>query len=972
MRSPIISTTANSISSGGTISGDLTIDGDLTVNGLGGYAYSEVLYGDMKIRSALSTIALEVEQNSNNTALLIDQNANRKAIEISSVSTEYPSLFIDHNNSGDDATNLTAVHIDYDRTVAGSGTAAHNDIGILLDVDSRSLGTSTVKGMDINVTGHADGTSTATGIDVTVASADTNYAALFNGGNVGIGVTAPKGTLHVNDVIIASSPAQQTGYFVLGDGTTGDKNHGMWRGTANSLVAGNHLNIGTRDGLHFMVSSHAFGSGTERMTIDSSGNVGINIQTPPNTLSVSPVQYTSTMNASQSGQNVTAASGTPFTAAMVGSQFIYADGTSSGAITALTSSTIVVVTTSQTVSAQLFKIHYQGLQVKSDGNVGIGTAAPSTSLHVVDADGSDIARLTTNKASATNAGSTLQLVSDDGATMISTHQLGKLLFGAAEDSSNTLHYGAGIVAYGTETWSSSQNGTDLVLEATADGATSRSEIMRLDGNSRISLSNNDAGESNTLFGYAAGLNMHADADLNTFIGHQVGNASMTSAAEGNVGVGAEALGALTSGNSNVCLGTSAGTSVLAGSDNVMIGRAAGSSTTAVGKTVIIGRVACNSNLTDDADGTVAIGYSALTALTSGQKNVAVGFQAMLENAIGDSNIALGYNALFGSHASVQNDNNIAIGSENYDGSVLAAMGGQWGGACLRNIAIGTGSMTGVMNGASDNIAIGDNALNDLTSGDENTIIGSYAGDAVTGGSKNTAIGKSSFTTSTGGAYNTSLGHSSLGLTANADYNTAVGYVAGYDNSTGNYNTFIGAFSNVDTNTDSYHVRLGHYGGVKFFTAQYTLSNSYVGTPAAGHAAHSNALFTIPAFSYVRAIYATVVTPGHATHNFTIEFDSTLNVASGSAVGGLEVLGASASTTHWLNRSYDTQDGASDIAASSGVGKKTWVALNKDADDSTGWVAADTGVYIVHAGSNQSTDAGTDPVIQLTVEYTGVS
>ena len=37
MKSLIISTTANSISSGGTISGDVTIDGDLTVIGDGGF-----------------------------------------------------------------------------------------------------------------------------------------------------------------------------------------------------------------------------------------------------------------------------------------------------------------------------------------------------------------------------------------------------------------------------------------------------------------------------------------------------------------------------------------------------------------------------------------------------------------------------------------------------------------------------------------------------------------------------------------------------------------------------------------------------------------------------------------------------------------------------------------------------------------------------------------------------------------------
>ena len=125
----------------------------------------------------------------------------------------------------------------------------------------------------------------------------------------------------------------------------------------------------------------------EGITIDNSGNVGMGIKTPPNNLSASPLQY-STGTASQSGTTVTG-SGTTWTTAMIGSQFVYADGTSSGAITARASNTSVTVTTSQTVTSQGYKIHYQGLQVKSDGNVGIGNSAPLVLLEVGDG-GADI------------------------------------------------------------------------------------------------------------------------------------------------------------------------------------------------------------------------------------------------------------------------------------------------------------------------------------------------------------------------------------------------------------------------------------------------------------------------------------------------------------------------------------------------------------------------------------------------------
>ena len=130
------------------------------------------------------------------------------------------------------------------------------------------------------------------------------------------------------------------------------------------------------DDLDFRVESN----GNDHMLLvdGSSDRLGVAIQTPPNTFSVCPVFY-STGTASQSGTTVTG-SGTTWTAAMIGSEFVYLDGTSSGVITARASNTSVTVKTSQTVSSQAYKIHYQGLHVKSDGTVGIGTKDPEYAL----------------------------------------------------------------------------------------------------------------------------------------------------------------------------------------------------------------------------------------------------------------------------------------------------------------------------------------------------------------------------------------------------------------------------------------------------------------------------------------------------------------------------------------------------------------------------------------------------------------
>jgi len=75
------------------------------------------------------------------------------------------------DESGD---SFTALHVDFDRIAPDSGTYAHNDIGIDLDVTSASLGGSSLKGMDIDVVGATSGASRATGIDLTVSGADVN------------------------------------------------------------------------------------------------------------------------------------------------------------------------------------------------------------------------------------------------------------------------------------------------------------------------------------------------------------------------------------------------------------------------------------------------------------------------------------------------------------------------------------------------------------------------------------------------------------------------------------------------------------------------------------------------------------------------------------------------------------------------------------------------------------------------------
>ena len=175
---------------------------------------------------------------------------------------------------------------------------------------------------------------------------------------------------------------------------------------------------------------------------------------------------------------------------------------------------------------------------------------------------------------------------------------------------------------------------DDILNLITGGATR----LALDDNSRISLSNNDASGAvgTTLLGYNAGLSIVSGAINNTFIGHGVSDATMTNAADHNVGVGYISLGALTSGAQNTAVGsqslllntegnynTAIGTDALGTNvdtdSNTAVGNAAGYNTkgaynTYVGKSAGAGASGAEAN-------NVGVGSNASGSLTTGQSNV---------------------------------------------------------------------------------------------------------------------------------------------------------------------------------------------------------------------------------------------------------------------------------------------------------------------------------------------------------------
>jgi hypothetical protein len=232
---------------------------------------------------------------------------------------------------------------------------------------------------------------------VAIGTYATGNAAPSNGlivsGQVGINTATPGSGLQLDvNGVVSSAYASGNGevrswyttanYISLKANSSSDHKYGLYVSSPNAYILYYDGSVGDT-----VLSSQYGGSnirftyqGTEYARMNSSGNWGFGIINPPAMHSICPAQY-STGTASQSGSTVTG-SGTSWTSAMVGSVLTFANGTSAGTITAVGGSTSLTVSTSQTVTSQVYTINYAGLNVTSTGKVGLGVTAPTVPCDV--------------------------------------------------------------------------------------------------------------------------------------------------------------------------------------------------------------------------------------------------------------------------------------------------------------------------------------------------------------------------------------------------------------------------------------------------------------------------------------------------------------------------------------------------------------------------------------------------------------
>ncbi|WP_413582957.1 tail fiber domain-containing protein [Bdellovibrio sp. HCB288] len=127
-----------------------------------------------------------------------------------------------------------------------------------------------------------------------------------------------------------------------------------------------------------------------------------------------------------------------------------------------------------------------------------------------------------------------------------------------------------------------------------------------------------------------------------------------------------------------------------------------------------------------------------------------------------------------------------------------------------NTALGQSALTAVVSPANSNTAIGNYALQLLTTGTGNTGVGYYSLNKTTTAIHNTAIGVFSLGSNTTGSFNTALGRSALASSTTGDLNVAVGYESLLTSTTGRQNVAVGVYSSQKNTTGSENAALGNY------------------------------------------------------------------------------------------------------------------------------------------------------------------
>ena len=139
-------------------------------------------------------------------------------------------------------------------------------------------------------------------------------------------------------------------------------------------------------------------------------------------------------------------------------------------------------------------------------------------------------------------------------------------------------------------------------------------------------------------------------------------------------------------------------------------------------------------------------------------------------------------------------------------------GTEWGSMGITDsVTASSFNGTEIATSATNNLGVGIDALDSITTGDYNTAIGDYTLTTNTNGTGNAAIGYNALRLTNGGSNNTAMGHEALWTNVGGNDNLAIGKTALRQNSGGHYNVGIGSESLYYT-TGSNNTAIGREAG----------------------------------------------------------------------------------------------------------------------------------------------------------------